>query len=309
MSIIPCDMPKSIGRACVVAILMLILTACSGQPTIDPTGTAAPPSATPPPTATSPPAAALVNGSPIWLADYQAELDRYIQAQSAAGTELATSEEAASTVINALIDLELLAQEAQRTGITLSEDEISQEIDRLSAATGASENAGAWMAANGYDLEGLRRYLSRQQLAQAAVRRLADQVPTEMEQVLARHILVADRETAEALLAQLQEGADFGELALEQSLDLSTRVDGGNLGWFPRGVLTQSSVEQAAFELQPGEISAVVESELGYHLIEVLDRDTRPLNPNDERTLRQRAVEEWLAMARQEANIELLIDN
>ncbi len=164
------------------------------------------------------------------------------------------------------------------------------------------------MAAYGYDIESLRRSIARQQLAQATVQKLADQLPAELEQVQARHILVADRETAEALRAQLEEGADFGELALEQSMDLSTRVDGGNLGWFPRGVLTQPAVEEAVFALDPGEISPVIESELGYHLIEMLDRGTRPLSPNDTRSLRQRAVESWLDQARQEADIEILID-
>lgn len=242
------------------------------------------------------------------MSDFEAELERYQQAGGAAGTELATSEVAAEEVLEAMIELELLAQEAQRQGISLSEDEISDAIDRLSEAAGANETAGAWLASYGYDLESLHRALARQQLAQAAIQRLANQVPAELEQVQARHILVDDRETAESLRSQLMDGADFATLALEQSLDLSTRVDGGNLGWFPRGVLTQPAVEEAAFELEPGEISPVIESELGYHLVEVLDRGTRPLGPNDERTLRRRAVQTWLEQARQQATIEILID-
>jgi peptidyl-prolyl cis-trans isomerase C len=97
-------------------------------------------------------------------------------------------------------------------------------------------------------------------------------------------------------------------LAVTQSLDLSTRVGGGDLGWFPRGVLTQPAVEEAAFALAPDEVSQVVESDLGYHLIEVIEREVRPLSANDLRRLRQAAVEEWLAAERQRAAIEILIE-
>ncbi len=137
-------MVSVIRRSWLLAALAVLLTACSGLQASSPTSTPLPPSATPPPpTATSPPAAALVNGTPIWLSDYQAELERFNQAQAEAGTELATNQEAAAAVINALIDLELLAQEAQRSGISISEEQISQEIDRLAEATGANETTGA----------------------------------------------------------------------------------------------------------------------------------------------------------------------
>jgi parvulin-like peptidyl-prolyl isomerase len=261
-----------------------------------------------PPTPTSPPAAALVNGVPILLSDYQAELERFHQARQETGTELATIGATDESVLNALIDLELLAQEAEQQGHSLSEEELSAHLDSLSQAAGASENAGAWMAAYGYDLDSLRRALRRELLAQMAVEELANQVPAEVEQVLARHILVADQERAEQLRQQIIDGADFGQLALEESLDLSSRVDGGNLGWFPQGVLTEPEIEQAAFELEVGEVSAVIKTELGYHLLEVLDREIRPLNPNDMRRLRQLAVESWLEQARQQATIERLVE-
>ncbi|MFP3852898.1 MAG: peptidylprolyl isomerase [Anaerolineales bacterium] len=302
-------MPEKPTIPLLVALFGLLLASCGGPLTPAATATPPEPTATPiPPTPTSLPAAALVNGQPILMMDYQAELERYRQAQAALGTELATNDKAEQVVLEALIDLELLAQEASRRGTELTDEALSQEIDRLTEAAGTSENAGAWMAQQGYDLASLRRAVRRQFLAQQTVQRLADEVPAELEQVQARHILVSDRDLAESLRQQLEEGADFGELALEYSMDLSTRIDGGNLGWFPKGVLTQETVEEAAFELEPGQLSPVIESDLGYHLVEVQDRSLRQLTANDWRTLRQQAVEQWVQETRQEASVEILIE-
>ncbi len=81
-----------------------------------------------------------------------------------------------------------------------------------------------------------------------------------------------DEATANQVVQQLKGGADFAALAAKLSLDVTTRQTGGDLGWFPRGQLLQKTVEDAAFSLPLNRYSAPVKSDLGYHIIQTLER-------------------------------------
>ena len=101
-----------------------------------------------------------------------------------------------------------------------------------------------------------------------------------LEKVKASHILVkvdpgADEKTkeerrifAEGILEEIREGQDFGELARTKSDDTTSAVNGGSLGYFSRGSMVQS-FEDAAFSMKPGDISDLVETPFGYHIIKV----------------------------------------
>ncbi|GAB1476038.1 peptidylprolyl isomerase [Bacillota bacterium] len=91
-----------------------------------------------------------------------------------------------------------------------------------------------------------------------------------IDEVTANHILVKEEDLAKEVLAELREGADFGALAKEHSIDGSA-ANGGSLGTFGRGAMVKE-FEDAAFALKPGEISEVVKSQFGYHIIQLLDK-------------------------------------
>lgn len=92
------------------------------------------------------------------------------------------------------------------------------------------------------------------------------------EQVHARHILVATREDAEAIKAELATGKPFEVLAMEKSTDPSAAQNGGDLGFFSRGMMV-APFEEAAFALtEPGEISEPVESQFGWHVIKLEEK-------------------------------------
>jgi len=74
--------------------------------------------------------------------------------------------------------------------------------------------------------------------------------------------------TAESLLVLLRGGADFAAIARRLSADTATRDSGGSLGWFRRGTMVKA-FEETVFRLKPGEISDVVETDFGYHIIQV----------------------------------------
>lgn len=132
---------------------------------------------------------------------------------------------------------------------------------------------------------------------------MGKEVPTSAEQIHARHIVLEKEEDAKAALERLSKGEKFVDLAKELSKDESNKENGGDLGWLPRGKL-DSAFDEAAFALQPGQYSQVVQTSSGYEIILVEERD--PNRPLDEQTLalkRSAALQEWLDKQRQDPNV------
>jgi parvulin-like peptidyl-prolyl isomerase len=240
-----------------------------------------------------------VNSEAITLAVFESEIARFEAAQTALGIDLATLGNYRAEVLEQLIDLSLLAQFAANQGMELSEAELDERFQAAIASNGA---------AAGYTEDEYRSELRREILAAKTIGAITDVLPLQAQHTSARHILVATLEEAEGLLDELANGADFGTLAVIHSRDPSSRPAGGELGWFPKGLLTMPEVEEAAFSLQPGEVSGVIESALGFHILEVLGREDRPLVGEVLTDYRVAAVDEWLADQRQRAEIEIFIE-
>ena len=134
---------------------------------------------------------------------------------------------------------------------------------------------------------------------------LAGEVPTEAEQAQARHILVETEEEAQEVIKRLEAGEDFADLAAELSTDTGSGAAGGDLGFVPRGRFVEP-VEEAIFSLPIGEISDPIESQFGWHIVEVLEREIRELSPTDYRQSQLSAYNDWLNEVRNAANIENL---
>ena len=155
------------------------------------------------------------------------------------------------------------------------------------------------MDENGYNDATIKPTLARQLAAAWQRDKLIDQFPDTAPQVHARQILLYDLETAQDVYKRLQAGTDFDELA-----KLYDPLTGGELGWFPKGYLTQPAVEQAAFELSEGQYSDIIESEIGFHIIQVIEyQENRPLTGDARRVLIQRDIDSWIAEQREKADI------
>lgn len=128
-------------------------------------------------------------------------------------------------------------------------------------------------------------------------------VPLVQDQVWARHILVADETTARQVLDQLESGVDWNQLAAEFSTDTATASTGGDLGWFGQGMMFQE-FEQAAFNLNTGQLSEPVQSPAGWHIIQLLGKEPRSLSETDYQQLLSTNFSDWLTTTRQAANIQ-----
>lgn len=144
------------------------------------------------------------------------------------------------------------------------------------------------------------------EIARAKIRNhLAEDVPTRDEHVEASHILVATQDAAQVVYEDLTENdADFAELAEEQSTDQQTAPNGGELGWFPRGVMVDE-FDEVVFDLDAGEISEPFQTDFGWHVVMVTDREEdRPLELSMLEQRRQQVFQEWLEEQREEADID-----
>jgi peptidyl-prolyl cis-trans isomerase C len=135
------------------------------------------------------------------------------------------------------------------------------------------------------------------------------QTPNE-EEVHARHILVATEGEAKDIEAQLKNGADFAKLAKEKSKDPGA-AEGGDLGYFTKEQMVPEFAE-AAFKLDKGQISDPVKTQFGWHVIQVLDKRTKPTPTYDqvkgqlESYVARRAQADLVDNLRKSAKIERL---
>ena len=250
------------------------------------------PPATDVPTATPLPLAATVNGQDITLDAYDRELARCQAGDTEAGVD---PQACPAAVLAQLIKQAVVEQAAAAAGISVAPAAVDAALNKITANLGGPGALDKWLTANKYEASEFRSALQTDLLRARMLDQVAAAVGPNADQVHAREILVTSQTTAEAVLGQLQAGADFATLALQYSRDLSSRAGGGDLGWFPRGVLTVPEVEQAAFALQPGQTSAIIHSALGYHIVQVLERDPQhPLSPAARHILRAAAFSTWL---------------
>jgi peptidyl-prolyl cis-trans isomerase C len=283
-------------------LLFILLSACSS-------GTPAESTSVPNDTQPSveavtevPAAIALVNGEAISDESFGRHLGLYENSQATSGTVLATGD-AGQTVIDDLIARLLLAQAARAEGFVADEALVNERIAKLIEDAGGQVVFDEWLSTHGYDTASFREDLSLEIEAGWMRNEITSAVASEAEQVEARQILLSELFQAERLLAQLQAGTPFETVVINND---PQRL--GTLGWFPRGYLLQVEVEEAAFALQPGEFSEIVESELGFHLIEVLNRDpARALNPQARLQWQLQALEDWVAARVAESDIEVFL--
>ena len=255
--------------------------------------------------------AAVVNGSVITSQELQWEVDRAQQRLSRQGKSLSGEEvqKLTKAVLNNLIDFELLFQESRKEGVTIEEKEVDDQLEALKDGFSSKEEFDKAMGELKFSQATLRSMTRKGLVVKKFINtHIAKDVTVSdeevksyydknealfkrPEQVRASHILIivkpdADeakkqeaRKELEGIRERALKGEDFSSLAKVFSQGPSASR-GGDLGYFGRG-WTEKSFEDAAFALKPGEISGIVETDYGYHLIKVTERRPETVLPFD----------------------------
>jgi peptidyl-prolyl cis-trans isomerase D len=187
----------------------------------------------------------------------------------------------------ATVDYLSLTEADVRSGVTVTDADIQKQYDANKAAYQEAEKFGFRVLVLSQDKVSASLQVSEQELRTQYAAALDNF--RSAEQVHARHILLATdgksdaekktiRTKADDLLKQAKGGADFAELAKKNSEDSGNASLGGDLGTFPRGQMVKE-FEAAAFSMKPNEISGIVTTQFGYHIIQVLERIPSKVTP------------------------------
>jgi len=247
-------------------------------------------------------AVAVVNGEPILRTDFERQVTVARQRYLNQGQNIDESQmgEFRKATLENLIDGELLYQESKKRGYAVDEKQITIQFEGIKKQFADDKKFQAALKRMNYTedslKEDIRRNIAVQNFVEKEIagsitisekesRDYYDSHPeafSQPEQIRARHILIIVPEEAdekadgEALKKikevqkKLQSGGDFEALAKEYSEGPSAK-QGGDLGFFQHGQMVKP-FEIAAFALQPGEVSPIIKTQYGYHLIEVTDR-------------------------------------
>jgi peptidyl-prolyl cis-trans isomerase C len=241
-----------------------------------------------------------VNGEGITVADFDAEVQRYIAAQNELGNDIPSADAASAVLQNYIAEL-VLSQAAHADGFMLDDTALQSRMDSLAAEVGGADALSAWENAQGYNEQAFRSALRRGAEAAWMRDKIIASVPLTTEQVHIQQILLYNQDTAQSFLTQLNGGADFDELALRA--DPLTR---GDLGWVPRGYLLNEQIEATAFSLVVGQYGDVIATDVGFHIIKILARDpNRPLSPDALLALQDLALKNWVEEQKALADVVL----
>lgn len=264
--------------------------------------------------------AASVNGQPLSLADFQTQaldtqryfVDKGLDPNTDAGQEqlLALRRQVLSEMINQA----LIEQDAARRGITATNQEVEASLAAYRAQAGDGAGADAEQAAAGATEAEVFEMERQAIIGRKFVDEISRDLPTEAPFYRARHILCAAEADCAAALDRLAAGEAFDAVARAVSQDEVSAAEGGDLGWIPiiKGFtyLPSAELEAVIAGLAAGQRSAVVQTDYGYHVVEVTEIDpARSIDAELGFKLREKRVHDWLAEQHRAADIVIYISD
>ena len=282
---------------------------------------------------------AKVNGEEIGGEAVQFELDRLVRFYVSHGM---TMEEVKKNLpkleekaLEQAIGAKLLLDRSRQLDLPVTAADIDAEIAKVVAQVGGEENFHKALEAQGIAEETFRRELEKgakvNMLVNQACAHVADPTEEEVsafyeahkaeyvepEQVLCQHILVKGTDDAaldkiKAIRERIVAGGDFAEEAKKNS-DCPSGAHGGSLGWFGRGMMVPE-FDKAAFEMKKGDVSGIVTTQFGYHIIYKADQKgggaQTLVDVHDQikdllrHEARGRAMDAFVAELREQASVE-----
>lgn len=217
-------------------------------------------------------------------------------------------------LINSLIEEELIRKKAIEFGVTVDQTKAESFYSEFKAVIDTDEDLKLYYEKNGLDEEFVRKQIDIQLLSEGMYIFVEEKIRNDEDfmedmyenfrlEVRAKHILVASLDEADEVLNRIEAGEDFEEIAIEMSIDPGSKDSGGELGFFARNVMV-AEFEKEAFSLDKEQVSNIVESEYGYHIIKVVDFTT--FNSKVDEGLSEEEIENTKAyIASYNANLEI----
>jgi len=237
-----------------------------------------------------------VNGEPVYTSEIGLAVGGVQREAQQRGQQL-TQEQATQMAAQRVIDAKLLAQEARKVGVTPDTAKVAESMAALEKQAGGPDKLASMLAQGGFTVDRYRQMMTEMSLvnrfieekvmsgitvSEAEAKKFYDENPRffeRPEEVHARHIIVRVPQDAtpevkaeakkkiEGIQKRAASGEDFARLAQETSEGPSAK-DGGDLGFFSRDRMVPEFAD-VAFAMKPGEVSGVVETKFGYHVIKV----------------------------------------
>jgi len=237
-------------------------------------------------------------------------------------------------VVEKMIMDKLILEEAAQQGIQVAQEEVEEEVKNFKEYVGNDEKFEEFLTTQNMSEEKFKEQVKENliifkyrekvvgdvKISDQDVRAYYDSNIKEFkaDQVKASHILVNTEEEAGTVLEKVEKGEDFNKLAEEYSVDPSAKTNKGDLGYFGYGEMAQP-FEEAAFALDVGEVSDIVKTQFGYHIIKVTDKQIVDPTPFEEvkegiedRLLydaREKKFNEIIRELREQAEIETYPEN
>lgn len=225
-------------------------------------------------------------------------------------------------VIQGLVTLTLLTDYAKQKGITVDSKEIDTTLSGLEQRFGKDKFASV-LNESGMSVDEIKQQIKDQLIAKDVFASIEKNVKVSdaeekafyeqhkdkfnvPEEVNARHILVKTKPEAEQIEKELKSGKSFTELAMKKSIDKGSAVKGGELGFFSTDQMVPP-FSKAAFALKkPGQISPIVQTQYGYHIIQLIDRKQGKAKTFEEI---KPQLEQTLAQQQAKADFEKLLND
>ncbi|TLM65626.1 MAG: hypothetical protein FDZ70_10985, partial [Actinobacteria bacterium] len=237
---------------------------------------------------------AKVNGEPIKRTDLDTQVARFSQNYPDMFTGAdgeARLLDFKRKILSQMIDQELLRQASEKEGVAVSAEEVDKQIQSLRGGFPDEKSFTDALEKSGITLETLKQQVADQMTTQRLLDKIAKGAEASEAEVEAyydknkasfveeaashaAHILFGakDKVTAEKVLARIEAGEDFGKLAKQYSKDTVSQAKGGDLGW-PSSPYVQE-FQAALDKLEPGEVSGLVKTTYGLHIIKLIERRT-----------------------------------